>query len=97
MQQKCSFKRTVDPATGKETVRLHFEEVNKPAPSSKLTHAAAAAPGQTVAVQVHRQISKNEDDNVGLQSAHKLEETAEGGARLAESAYHSHKLILITN
>ena len=91
-KKKKVKKRTVDPATGKETVRLHFEEVNKPAPSSKLTHAAAAAPGQTVAVQVHRQISEAEEDNVGLQSAHKLEETAEGGARLAESAYHSHKL-----
>ena len=47
-KKKKVRQRTVDPATGKKTVRLHFEEVDKPAPASKLNHAARAAPGQAV-------------------------------------------------
>ena len=84
--------RIVDPATGKVTVRLKFEEIDKKKPPSKLAHAVRDAPGNTVLAAAHREIGKDEDDNVGVQSAHKLEETAETGGRMAQSAYRSHKL-----
>lgn len=84
--------RIVDPATGKVTVRLKFEEIDKKKPPSKLAHAVRDAPGNTVLAAAHREIGKDEDDNVGVQSVHKLEETAEMGGRMAQSAYRSHKL-----
>ncbi|MDE7261200.1 MAG: C40 family peptidase [Oscillospiraceae bacterium] len=82
----------VDPATGKVKTRLRFEEVEKPAPTAKLSHAVKAAPANTVAVQVHRKIQETEQDNVGVERAHKLEETAEGSARLAAHSYRTQKL-----
>ena len=91
-KKKKVKKRTVDPATGKKTVRLRFEKVDQPAPTSKLTQAVTAALGQAIAVQMHRKIGETEEDNVGVESAHRLEETAEGGAHLAASAYRSQKL-----
>lgn len=84
--------RVVDPGTGKGTTRLKFEEIDKKKPLSKLAHAVRDAPGNTVLAAAHREIGKDEDDNVGVQSAHKLEETAETGGRMAQSAYRSHKL-----
>ena len=82
----------MDPATGKARTRLRFEEVDKPAPVSKLTHAAQAAPVHAAAGAVHRKIGEAEQDNVGVESAHRLEESAEGGARLAMYSYRSQKL-----
>ena len=84
--------RVVDPGTGKVTMRLKFEEIDKKKPPSKLAHAVRDAPGNTVLAAAHREIGEDEDDNVGVQSAHKLEETAETGGRMAQSAYRSHKL-----
>ena len=84
--------RVVDPGTGKVMTRLKFEEIDKKKPPSKLAHAVRDAPGNTVLAAAHREIGKDEDDNVGVQSAHKLEETAETGGRMAQSAYRSHKL-----
>lgn len=84
--------RTVDPKTGKAKARLRFEEVDKPKPASKPSHAVAAAPRRALGGQAHRQIRESEDDNVGVESAHKLEEAAESGVRMAQSAYRSHKL-----
>lgn len=83
--------RAVDPATGKVTTRLKFEEVDKKKPS-KFTHAVRDAPENAVLMQFHREIRQSEDENVGVQSAHKSEESAETGGRLARSAYRSHKL-----
>ena len=83
--------RVVD-AEGKITTRLYFEEVDKKKPPSKLTHAAVAAPLDTVVVSAHREVRESEDDNVGVESAHKIEEAAEGGVRTLESAHRSHQL-----
>ena len=41
---------------------------------------------------VHREVQQAEQDNVGLESVHKLELGAETAGRIAESAYHAHKL-----
>ena len=91
-QKKPVKQRTVDPATGKAKTRLRFEEVDKPAPVSKLSHAVTSAPVHTAAGTVHRKISEAEQDNVGVESAHRLEESAEGGVRLAAHSYRSQKL-----
>ena len=88
--QKKVKTRVVDAKTGNVTTRLSFEEKKKP--PSKLTHAIEAAPGETVVATVHREIRQSEDDNVGVESAHKLEETAEGGVRIADSAHRNHQL-----
>ena len=50
------------------------------------------APGNAVLSKVHKEIQESEEDNVGVESAHKMEEAAETGGRMVESAYHSHKL-----
>ena len=83
--------RTVD-TEGRVTTRLHFEEVDKKKPPSKLSHTVTHAPVNTALSTAHRQIREAEEDNVGVESAHKIEQTAEGGVRMAESAHRSHKL-----
>ena len=84
--------RVVDPTTGRVTARLKFEEIDKKKPPSKLTHSVRDAPGNTVAGALHREVAKSEDENVGVESAHKLEETAETGGRVIQSARRSHQL-----
>ena len=83
--------RTFDKPTGKTKVRLYFEEVDKKKPS-KLTHAVRNAPGNAALMQFHREIRQSEDENVGVEAAHKSEEAAETGGRLLRSAHRSHKL-----
>ena len=83
--------RVVD-AEGKVTTRLYFEEVDKKKPPSKLTHAATAAPINSALATAHREIRQSEEDNVGVESAHRIEEVAEGGVRMIDSAHRSHKL-----
>ena len=83
---------TVDAATGKKKVHLKFEEVDKKKPPAKLSHAARDAPGIMAAGKLHREIRKSEEDNVGVESAHKSEEAAESGVRLMREGYRSHKL-----
>lgn len=83
--------RVVD-AEGKVTTRLYFEEVDKKKPTSKLSHAAAAAPVNSALSAAHREIRQSEEDNVGVESAHRMEEVAEGSVRMIDSAHHAHKL-----
>lgn len=83
--------RVVD-AEGKVTTRLYFEEVDRKKPTSKLSHAAAAASVSSALSAVHREIRQSEEDNVGVESAHRMEEVAEGGVRMIDSAHHAHKL-----
>ena len=84
--------RGFDPATGKVKTQLRFEEVDKKKPPSKLTHAVQDAPANLVLSQVHREMAQSEDDNVGVEAAHKMEETVESGGRLVQSAHRSHQL-----
>lgn len=83
--------RTFDKPTGKTKVRLYFEEVDKKKPS-KFTHTIRDAPGNAVLMQFHREIRQSEDENVGVEAAHKSEEAAETGGRLVRSAHRSRKL-----
>ena len=84
--------RGFDPATGKVKTQLCFEEVDKKKPPSKLTHAVQDAPANFVLSQVHREVRQSEDDNVGVEAAHKMEQTVESGGRLVQSAHRAHQL-----
>ena len=77
---------------GKVSVKLHFEEVDKKKPTSKLTHSLTDAPLNTVLATAHREVRDSEEDNVCVEGAHKLEQVAEGGVRTLDSAHRSHKL-----
>ena len=84
--------RGFDPATGKVKTQLRFEEVDKKKPPSKLTHAVRDAPANLVLSQVHREVRQSEDDNVGVEAAHKVEQAVESGGRLVQSAHRAHQL-----
>ncbi len=82
--------KTVDPKTRKVTTKLVLEDKKKP--PSKLSHAVRDAPGDAALGKLHKEIRETEQDNVGVESAHKSEETAETGVRLVREGYRSHKL-----
>ena len=82
--------KTVDPETGKVTTKLVLEDKKKP--PSKLSHAVRDAPANAALGKIHKEIQEAEQDNVGVESAHKSEEAAETGARLMREGYRSHKL-----
>ena len=84
--------RGFDPASGKVKTQLRFEKVDKKKPPSKLTHAVRDAPANFVLSQVHREVRQSEDDNVGVEAAHKVEQAVESGGRLVQSAHRAHQL-----
>ena len=84
--------RGFDPATGKVKTQLRFEEVDKKKSPSKLTHAVQDTPANFVLSQVHREVRQSEDDNVGVEAAHKVEQAVESGGRLVQSAHRAHQL-----
>ena len=90
ISKKQVRQKTVDPKTGKVTTKLVLEDKKKP--PSKLSHAVRDAPGDAALGKLHKEIRKTEQDNVGVESAHKSEETAETGIRLVREGYRSHKL-----
>ena len=73
----------------KKMPSIHFEEKKPP---SKLKHTVEVAPANITVVQLHRQIRQSEQDNVGVESAHQTEETAEAGVRTADAIHRHHKL-----
>ena len=84
--------RGFEPATGKVKTQLRFEKVDKKKPPSKLTHAVQDAPANLILSQVHREVRQSEDDNVGVEAAHKVEQAVESGGRLVQSAHRAHQL-----
>lgn len=93
--QKKSIKkkeRITDSKAGKQVVRLQFEEVDKKKPPGKLSHAVKKAPVRAVGSGVHRQIRDREEDNVGVESAHKVEQAGESSLRLVSGANRSIRL-----
>ena len=80
----------IDPDTGKKTSKLTFEDKKKP--PSKLTQGVKEAPVHLVAGKFHKEIRETEQDNVGVESAHKSEEAVETSAYLVREGYRSHKL-----
>lgn len=83
-------KTIVDPDTGKVSSKLVLEEKKKP--PSKLTYGIQDTPGKIITGKAHKEIRESEQDNVGVESAHKSEEMLETGGRLLREGYRSHKL-----
>jgi hypothetical protein len=83
---------TIDAKTGKTKVRLYFEEREKPKPPSKLSHIVKTIPQKELLNKIHKEIRESEQDNVGVEAAHKTEQGLEFGARRIQSASRSHKL-----
>lgn len=90
IRKKQVWQKTVDPKTGKVTTKLVLEDKKKP--PSKLSHAVRDAPEDAALGKLHKELRETEQDNVGVESAHKSEETAETGVRLVREGYRSHKL-----
>lgn len=86
--KECTFEAD----TGKTKVRLCFEEVDKPKPPSKLEHGIKKASERAILSSVHKKISEDEQDNVGLEAAHSTEKAGEFAVCRVQSAYHSHKI-----
>ena len=89
-RKKQVRQKTVDPKTGKVTTKLVLEDKKKP--PSKLSHAVRDTPANAALGKLHKEIRETEQDNVGVESAHRSEETAETGVRLVREGYRSHKL-----
>ena len=78
-----------DNSNGKIKVKLHFEDTEKKPPSQlKVTDAPAAA----VRRQIRREIRESEDDNVGVEAADAVADSAEGTGHLLRQAHHSSQL-----
>jgi hypothetical protein len=87
-KQVIRKERVFEEAKAKPKARLYFEEINKAKPPSKLTHIIAATP----ILEAHRQINRVQDENAGVEAAHKSEQTVESGARAVRSVHRSHQL-----
>ena len=74
----------------KVSSKLVLEEKKKP--PSKLTYGIQDTPGKIITGKAHKEIRESEQDNVGVESAHKSEEMLETGGRLLREGYRSHKL-----
>ena len=90
-KKKLKSELKADPATGKMKVKLGFEEVKKK-PPSRLSFTVKEAPGDVVRGQIHREIRESEDDNVGVEAVHQLEETAEGAGYVLREGHHHQQL-----
>ena len=69
-----------------KTSRLSFEEKKPP---SKLSHELQDIPVNFAVSTVHREIHESEQDNVGVEAAHRIETGAEIGGRMVQSAHHT--------
>ncbi len=78
-----------DNSNGKIKVKLHFEDTEKKPPSQlKVTDAPAAA----VRRQIRREVRDSGDDNVGVEAADAVADSAEGTGHLLRQAHHSSQL-----
>ena len=91
VQKKLKSELKADPTTGRMHVKLGFEETKKK-PPSKLSVATKDAPGTVLRGQIHREIRESEEDNVGVEAAHQLEETAEGTSYLLREDHRTSQL-----
>ena len=77
------------------TAKLRFGKAKAddiPPKPSGIKRTATRAPVDTLSANVHKSISRYEDDNVGVQTAHQTELGAETAYHVADHAVYSHKL-----
>ena len=77
------------------TAKLRFSKAKAddiPPKPLGIKRTATHAPVDTLSANVHKSISRYEDDNVGVQTAHQTELGAETAYHIADHAVYSHKL-----
>lgn len=77
------------------TAKLRFGKAKAddiPPKPSGIKRTATHAPVDTLSANVHKSISRYEDDNVGVQTAHQTELGAETAYHVADHAVYSHEL-----
>lgn len=77
------------------TAKLRFGKAKAddiPPKPSGIKRTATHAPVDTLSANIHKSISRYEDDNVGVQTAHQTELGAETAYHVADHAVYSHKL-----
>ena len=77
------------------TAKLRFGKAKAddiPPKPSGIKRTATHAPVDTLSANVHKSISRYEDDNVGVQTAHQTELGAETAYHVADNVVYSHKL-----
>jgi len=88
-RKSLAIERVSDKPSGKTETRLIFVEGNKPINgkvNGKLQHALDR-PAHELSNAYHKQVSKYEGDNSGIQAAHSTEKAAEGAARKLGAGY----------
>ena len=75
--------RLYDEATGRAKTVAVYQEVDRP-PNTKLRHDPLRMPLQRLEQEIHNEVHKVEQENVGVEAGHKGEELVERGLRLGE-------------
>ena len=92
-QPKTAPCPALSPESRQPKAHLRFDEGRKPAAAPKLAHD----PKRPVVTAAHRKIAEVEDDNVGVESAHAAEITAEDGVHRARASYRVRRTRLKNN
>lgn len=80
-RKRASLRSETDAVTGKRTVQLRFdEEVKRPRSARHILRDSASS-------QIHRQISKDGDENSGVQAAYELGKARESAVRMGKQLH----------
>ena len=96
-KKTITAQRVYDKPTGQSKTRLSFRETERP-PNGKLMYGTGGAsavvkrPARETSLAIHRQISKAEGENSGVEAAHKSQRAATGAASKVRDGYRSMKL-----
>ena len=82
-QRKKVRQRIYDEAARKAKTVSVYQEVDRP-PNTKLRHDPLRMPLRRLEQEIHSEVHKVEQENVGVEAGHKGEELAERGLRLGE-------------
>ena len=82
-QRKKVRQRIYDEASGMAKTVSVYQEIDRP-PNTKLRHDPLRMPLRRLEQEIHNEVHKVEQENVGVEAGHKGEELAERGLRLGE-------------
>ena len=82
-QRKKVRQRIYDEASGMAKTVSVYQEVDRP-PNTKLRHDPLCMPLRRLEQEIHSEVHKVEQENVGVEAGHKGEELAERGLQLGE-------------
>ena len=95
-KKKLVMERGFDEAKGKKKTKIHFEEMEKKPPHRQKFHQPVERMTSSAENVLHGKIYEVEKENVGVESGHLGERTAESAvrhsARKINSAYRQHRL-----